>query len=175
MMITSRSVSQHGVPVEHVPMKHREPLVERSGAFEYYTGNINDGNFELCIQSYTANVEHASRVAVTWDIESDIHEIEASILKERQLLAEQMHIEKKLISTETSRITAELMRIYRRAKALSDDTQYSKQSESEFHAISMKLNQAIKHWYIFRVLVLFLGGYIQVSYIIKYMKSKHLY
>jgi emp24/gp25L/p24 family/GOLD len=160
-------------PPEHVPKKHREPLERRQGSFDYYTGALHDGTLEVCIQSYTANVEHPSRIAFRLQVKTNVHDVEAILEQERQVLAEQMHVEHRMVMGETSRITAELVRLHRRARGLMENAEQTKQSEMEFHHVSDQLNLMVKCWYLFRVLLLVVGGYIQASYIIKHMKSRH--
>jgi hypothetical protein len=80
-----------------------------------------------------------------------------------------------LVVGESSRISAELMRLHRRAKGLNEDAEYTKQSESRFFALSQSLNKTIRNWYLVRVFVLFVTGYLQASYIMKHMKSRGTY
>jgi hypothetical protein len=163
-----------------LPQRHREALEQRTGSFTYSTGALHDGYIEMCFQSYTANVEYPCRIAFDMYIStkedvSSMERIVQQLEEERKLLAEQHHIETKLINGETSRITAELVRMHRRSIALVDDTQYSKQAEAEFHSLSIRLNDSIMFWYLFRFFILLLSGCIQVSYIMKYMKSRYLF
>jgi hypothetical protein len=174
VMIVPRMLP-HKISPADVPTKQREPLKQRSGSFDYRTGALEGGTLEVCIQSYTATTDSPSRVAFTVATPSNVHEIEQALQSERTELYERMNVATKLVNAETSRITTELVRMHRRAKALADDGQYSKQNEEEFHNESIKLNRAVQYWPMLRIAILLLGGYMQVTHVVAYMKSRHIY
>ena len=183
VMISSHMMKKRNVPESEIPIKYRHPLEQRQGTFTYYTGALNGGSLEICIQSYTANVEHPSRVALR--IENYSHQIENTLAvqqqqqqvleQQQQRLLEQQRMEQKLLSGESSRITAELIRLHRRAKGLNEDVEYTKESESRFFTMSVALNRTVRNWYLVRLLVLIITGYLQVSYVTKYMKSRNMF
>jgi emp24/gp25L/p24 family/GOLD len=156
------------------PTKKREQLEKKEGSFEYETGDL-EGSLEICVQSYTATVESPSRVALSFRPESEDDEIEKLLAAERKLMNERLKVENRVVKEETSRITAELMRMQRRAKSLASDAQFSKQREEAFHNQSISLNRAVKFWPMVRMVVLLIGGYLQVTHVIKFMKSRHIY
>lgn len=182
-MIVPSMMKKKNIPESEIPIKYRHPLEQRNGTFSYYTGALNGGSLEICLQSYTANVEHPSRIALRIEDTADQVEIEMALQKERLLLVqqqqqvqkEQQDREQKLLAGESSRISAELMRLYRRAKGLNEDVEYTKESESRFFTTSILLNHAVRNWYIVRIMVLIISGYLQASYIMKYMKSRNMF
>ena len=183
VMIVPSMMKKRDVPESEIPMKYRHPLEQRNGTFTYYSGALHGGSLEICIQSYTANYEHPSRVALRIEDLSDQIEIAMALQNERQMrleqrqqvLNEQQTREQKLLSGESSRITAELMRLYRRAKGLNEDMDYTKESESRFFTTSISLNDTVRNWYLVRLLVLLITGYLQASYVIKYMKARNMF
>jgi len=161
-------------PTGNIPVKHREQLDVKKGIFYYETAQL-DGNLEVCIQSYTASMETPSRVALSVSTHSaDDDDILQQLESERIMLNRKLESENKVIKEETSRITAELMRMQRRAKSIAGDAQFSKKREETFHNQSVSLNKAVKFWPIVRMVVVAIGGYLQVSHVIAYMKSRHI-
>jgi emp24/gp25L/p24 family/GOLD len=174
VVIVPRTLPKH-IAVERLPARHREPFEKRTGSFVYKTGALEGGYLEVCIQSYTASPDSPSRISWTFVIPNEEKEIERQLQVDQQKYLEQLNVENKLISAETSRITAELVRMHRRAKALADDAQFSKQHEEAFRAASVQLHQAVHYWPMIRMLVLLVGGYLQVTHVVRYMKSRHIY
>jgi len=93
---------------------------------------------------------------------------------EERIRQEKLDMENKLVKTETSRISSELMRMHRRAKSIAGDAQFSKEREESFFHKSVSLNRAVRYWPMFRLLVLMVGGYLQVSHVVQYMKRRHI-
>lgn len=158
----------------NLPIKVREPLESQQGTFFYETEDL-DGTLEVCVQSYTASMDNPSRVALTIAPATENDDIQQELESERQLLNEKLESENKVIKQETSRISAELMRMHRRAKSIAGDAQFSKKREEDFHGKSISLNKAVKFWPMVRMIVVMIGGYMQVSHVIAYMKSRHIY
>ena len=183
VMVAPNMMKKKNIPESEIPIKYRHPLEQRKGTFTYYTGALNGGSLEICIQSYTANVENPSRVAIRIENMSDQMEIESALQRERQMLLEQQQQvleeqqlkEQRLVVGESSRISAELMRLYRRARGLNEDAEYTKESEAQFFTNTRSLNKAIRNWYLVRFFVLIITGYLQASYIMKHMKSRGTY
>ena len=174
VMIVSRMLPRH-IAADRVPSKHREPLEQRTGSFVYSTGALEGGYLEVCLQCYTASPDSPSRVAWSFSLPNEEKETERQLQVDRQKYLEQLNVENKLITQETSRISAELMRLHRRARALADDAQYSKQNEENFRNMSMQLHRAVHYWPMIRILVLLIGGYLQVTHVVNFMKSRHIY
>ena len=169
-LLTRRNNSDRNIPV-----KHREQVESQQGLFIYDTAQLDGGNLEICIQSYTASMETPSRVAISVSTQSAADDDIMQLLEaDRVMLNRKLESENKLIKEETSRITAELMRMLRRAKSIAGDAQYSKKREETFHNQSLALNKAVKIWPIVRMIVVLIGGYLQVSHVITYMKSRHI-
>lgn len=182
-MIVASTMRKKDVPESEIPIKYRHPLEQRSGSFSYYTGALNGGSLEICIQSYTANADHPSRVAIRIENRSDRIELVLEQERERQIQVQKKEMEQqerqmqeqKLLMGESSRISAELIRLSRRAKGLNEDADYTKDSESRFFTISLSFNKSIRNWYLVRVFVLLVTGYLQAKYIMKHMKSRTTY
>lgn len=162
---------------EHeLPQKIRQPVESERGSISYYTANMNGGTIEVCVQSYTATVEMPSRVSLYIHGLDDQKGADEDLAEERRGLSkEQIEAENKLVKEETSRITSELMRMHRRAKSIGGDARYSKDREEAFHNLSVSLNKAVARWPVFRMLVVLVGGYFQVSHVVRFMKSRHIY
>jgi emp24/gp25L/p24 family/GOLD len=156
------------------PKKTRIQLEKMEGSFDYYTSDF-EGSIEVCVQSYTATAESPSRVAFHVQPQTDEAVIAEILKQERALMNERLEVENRIIKDETSRITAELVRMQRRAKTISGDAQFSKQREEVFHSQSVALNQAVKYWPMIRMVVILIGGYLQVTHVVNYMKSRHIY
>jgi len=162
-------------PEGNVPVKHREQLDVREGSFFYETLDLDvAGALEVCVQSYTASMETPSRVAISIQPQSEDDDIKRELEQERLLLNQKLESDNKVVKEETSRITAELMRMQRRAKSIAGDALFSKQREESFHNKSISLNKAVKFWPMVRMIVVMIGGYLQVSHVIAYMRSKHI-
>lgn len=172
MMITS--------PLEHggnIPSKKRIQLESKEGSYEYDSANF-EGTVEICIQSYTASAENPSKVGFSVEPQSEKDEIEKLIAAERKLTSgklEKLEAEQKVVAEETSRITYELARMQRRAKSIAVDAHFSKQREETFHYQSISLSRAVRNWPIARIVVLCLAGYMQLTHVVKFMKSRHIY
>lgn len=162
---------------EHeLPQKLRQPIESQHGNIAYYTANMIGGTIEICVQSYTATVEMPSRVSLNIHGLDDGKWVDEELAEERRKLSkEQIVTENKLVKEETSRITSELMRMHRRAKSIGGDARYAKDREEVFHNLSVSLNKAVVRWPIFRMLVVVVGGYFQVSHVVRFMKSRHIY
>lgn len=182
-MIVPSTMRKKDIPESEIPIKYRHPLEQRSGTFSYYTGALNGGSLEICIQSYTANADHPSRVAIRIEDRSDRIELAMEQERERQLQVQKKEMEQqerqmqeqRLVTGESSRITAELTRLLRRAKGLNEDADYTKETESRVFTTSFTFNKSIRNWYLVRVLVLLVTGYLQATYIMKHMKSRNTY
>jgi emp24/gp25L/p24 family/GOLD len=178
MMITPKMMAHDNESMEESitegPVKQREQLDEMEGSFKYETGDLQ-GTLEICVQSYTATAENPSRVAFSIQVEPDLVAIARQLAMERNAFEEKLEVENKLVKDETSRVTAELVRMHRRAKTIAGDAQFSKQREEVFHSQSIGLNHAVMYWPIARIVVLLVGGYLQVTHVISYMKSRHIY
>lgn len=159
---------------EQVPEKIREAIEQRSGVMEYETKNLSDGMVEFCVQSYTASAETPSRISLVVEQESEQVVIERQIEQERRELSKSLADENKLVKEETSRITAELIRMHRRSRSIAADSQYSRDREEHFQNQSIALNRAVRYWPIFRMTILLIAGYFQVSNVVGYMKKKHI-
>lgn len=166
-----------GLPDEDgLPQKVRQSLETQNGQISYFTGRLQGGTIEVCVQSYTATLEMPSRVALYIHELEDAQAVENELAEKRRTLSkEQIEAENKLVKEETSRITSELMRMHRRAKSIGGDAIYSKDREEAFHNISVSLNKAVKYWPMFRMAVLLVGGYFQVTHVVSFMKSRHIY
>jgi hypothetical protein len=158
--------------------KLREDLTETDGKLVFLTGS-QDGHVEICAQAYTATKAAPRRMG--WRIttlpaseyEEQQKNLKTKTQKEVELpkkIADEM-----LLKVETSRITTELERFTKRIQDIGNGASQSKDRESAFHLVSVKLSRAIRRWPIFRICILLIAGYLQVSHVVKYMKSRHIY
>jgi emp24/gp25L/p24 family/GOLD len=172
---TGALLTKRNSPDASIPVKHREQLEVQQGDFIYDTADLDGGNLEICIQSYTASMESPSRVALSVSAQAAADDdVMQQLEQDRVVLNRKLESENRLLKEETSRITAELVRMQRRAKSIAGDAQFSKKREETFHNQSLSLNKAVKIWPIVRMIVVMIGGYLQVSHVIAYMKSRHI-
>jgi hypothetical protein len=157
----------------NLPVKVREQIENPEGSFTYKSGDL-EGSLEVCIQSYTATAESPSRVAFDVKPLVETDDLEKILEHERNLLNKKVETENEIVKEETSRITTELMRMHRRAQGIAADAQYDKKREEEFRKKSITLNRAVRYWPMFRMFVLLLSGYLQISHVVDYMKRRHI-
>lgn len=160
----------------NLPSKAREQLEETTGEIFYETKDLYEGTIEVCIQSYTATTETPSRVGIRLEIlNNDSSNTIEKMQKELEEKSRQLESETTVVKEQSSRITAELMRMHRRAKLVSGDAQYAKNREESFHQASIDLQKAVKFWPMLRILILFVTAYLQVSHVVDFMKKRHIY
>lgn len=157
----------------NLPVKVREQIEKPEGSFTYKSGDL-EGSLEVCIQSYTATAESPSRVAL--DVKSlvESNDLENLLQRERDLVNKKVESENAIVKEETSRITTELLRMHRRAQGIAADAQYDKKREEDFRKKSITLNRAVRYWPMFRMFVLLVSGYLQISHVVDYMKRRHI-
>jgi len=148
--------------------KIREQLTERQGVIEFVTGSF-DGLVEICVQSLSASQESPSRVAlnITTKVEpTEKEETPPPVMDQGQAMR---------LRLETNRIGGELTRMEMRTREIMANAEYARDRELSFHEQSISLNKAVRYWPMFRILILVFAGYLQVSHVIQYMKSRHIY
>jgi hypothetical protein len=158
--------------------KLREDLTEADGKLVFLTGS-QDGYVEVCMQAYTATKAAPRRMGLRITT-LPAAEYEQQQMKEKAKAQKEVVLPKEianemLLKVETSRITTELERFTKRIQDIGNGASQSKDRESSFHQVSVKLSRAIRRWPIFRICILLIAGYMQVSHVVKYMKSRHIY
>lgn len=157
----------------------REQLETRRGSLEFLTGKL-DGRLEICVQSLAARTLGASRIQLNIATShTETEEDKAESLQWQEEEKAQMEADKRKNRTAVvqngGRISSELHQLTRRIRELEDNAEHAKNQETEFQNKSVKLNKSVKYWPMFRMIVLIVGGYMQVGHVVKYMKSKHIY
>jgi emp24/gp25L/p24 family/GOLD len=164
-----------------VPQKMRYQVEQTNGSFEIDIGELGQ-HLEVCVQSYKASLDLPSRVSIALDTIKSNTEIASeklsiAIKQHETIVNEQRKLieENKLLQKHTSQITADLLRMKQRTEAIVGEIDYSKQTEQQFFDMSINLNNAVKYYPMARVLIIFMAGYMQVNYVIQYMKTKRIY
>ena len=165
--------SHHHRKAQGGTQKLRQTLEDQRGTIEFMTGDA-DGLIEICPQAYGATRLNPSRISlkVTSKGEQSEEQKEArKLLKQNGPSLE----EEFLVKAQGSQISQELQRMEEKVYELISNTEVSKDREVEFHQQILDLNRAVRYWPMFRILILLVAGYMQVSHIIKFMKSRHIY
>ena len=143
----------------------RQQLDARTGVLQFQTDHRDAGLLEVCVQSFSAKHDAPSRVSVLVRRKSESR-IGGSGSGEEDI---------KKLSMLSNVISADLTRFEQRARELGANSDQARDQEKEFHGQSIKLSRAVKYWPIFRMAVLAVGGYAQVTHVIRFMKSRHIY
>jgi emp24/gp25L/p24 family/GOLD len=174
MMIKNTRLDGNG---QSLPRKIRHQVEETDGSFEFEVDEL-DENLEICIQSYSASSETPSRVSIIITATKSQEDIDLErltlALKQHAAQAKVDEIEQ-VVKTQTSRISSELMRMKKRTETIVQEIDYSKQREAEFQSKSISLNKAVTYYPIARILIIIMAACMQVSYVVDYMRSKHIY
>jgi emp24/gp25L/p24 family/GOLD len=144
----------------------RQQLDARTGVLQFQTDHRDAGLLEVCVQSFSAKHDAPSRVSVLVrrKSESRVGGITSSGEEDVRKLSMLSNV-----------ISADLTRFEQRARELGANSDQARDQEKEFHGQSIKLNRAVKYWPIFRMVVLVVGGYAQVTHVVRFMKSRHIY
>ena len=148
--------------------KIRHQVTAERGSLEFMTGTVH-GLVDICIQSFEATKVKPSRVAVnvySRPSDEEPRRAKASVLD---------GMEQGDLLQHTSRITTELTNMQRKIREISANAESSKDQEVSFHNMSISLNGAVRFWPQVRIVILLIAGYIQVTSVVRYMKSKHIY
>jgi hypothetical protein len=123
---------------------------------------------EVCVQSYWASPNVPTRISI------DVRRKSESAGRAGGSGGGGEEDVKKL-SLLSNIISADLTRFEQRTKELGDNADVARDEEKIFHGQSIKLNRAVKYWPIFRMAVLAIGGYAQVTHVVRWMKSRHIF
>lgn len=145
----------------------RHQLETKEGTIEFKTGD-SDGLVECCTQAFSASPDASARISLRITIKQPSAGGESSDKSEGGS-------DVKKLSLHSSLISADLTRFEQRTNDLSSNADQAREWEKQFHGQSVKLNRAVKYWPMFRMVVLAIGAYVQVSHVIRYMKSRHIY
>jgi hypothetical protein len=150
--------------------KIQHQIEDTEGFLEFETGKI-DGHVEICVQSLSATRQSPSRVAlnITARATADEHAFVDQPQNEPPLVIDPTA----LYQLHTSHITGEMTRLHNRIREIVSNAEYSRDVEVGFHQQSVSLNKAVRYWPAFRILILIVAGYLQVSYVLAYLKSRH--
>lgn len=171
-------VSSRDYPDRDLPSKVRESIENESGVFLYETKDLPDlSQLEVCFQSYHATKNDPSRIQFLFLDQSDYLTDDGTTLSEQELRQQfaNMEQERALVEEHSSRITTELTRLSRRANLVAGDAEFSQAREAQFHERSVQLNRAVNVWSCVRIGVLVVAGYLQVSQVLQFLRSKRIY
>jgi hypothetical protein len=177
IMVMSRPAAVLGKQGHNVLVnKHRgtqkiqHQIQDTEGELVFETGKI-DGHVEICVQSLLATKERPSRVAlnITTMAAADENAVVDQPMNEPPLVVDPTA----MYQLHTSHITGEMTRLHNRIREILSNAEYSRDVEVGFHQQSVSLNKAVRYWPAFRILILIVAGYMQVSYVLAYLKSRH--
>lgn len=156
--------------------KVRVQLEEKKGEFFFRTDDIPYSYVEICVQSYFASAGDPSRIGITVTSSEDSPQIEKDGMKDLSPEdIETIHKSNRVIRSQTSGITQELVRLEKKLRDIMRDINQSSRQTADHQEKSLKLSKAVRYWPIFRVCVLLVGGYFQVSHVLGYMKRHHIF
>jgi hypothetical protein len=146
----------------------RHQLEAREGIVDFQTHPREAAPVEVCVQSYWASPDAPVRISI------DVRRKSESAGRAGGPGGGGVEDAKKL-SLLSSILSADLTRSEQRTKELGDNADVARDDEKIFHAQSVKLNRAVKYWPMFRMTVLVVGGYSQVTHVLRFMRSRHIF
>lgn len=155
--------------------KLRVQLEEREGVLEFPTASDGNSVVEICLQSYFATQEDPSRVGLNLTVavpDDNSYEVKEAQMSEEQIALIQQS--NRVVKSQTSGITQELLRLEKDVVNIRKDVGRSSRQAVDFQIKTEKLNNAVYYWPMFRIFVLLLAGYLQVSHVLSYMKKHHI-
>ena len=158
--------------------KLREQIESRQGSIFFRTQDIPHSVVEVCVQSYFATPDDPSRIGLTLRTSEDDPDIDKEGSKVGGLTPEEIGTiqqSNRVIRSQTSGITQELVRLEKKLRDITRDINQSSRQTREHQQKSLALSQAVRNWPLFRALVLLLGGYLQVSHVLKFMARRHIF
>lgn len=177
IMVVSRPAAILGNQGHNVLVnKHRgtqkiqHQVEDTEGELVFETGKI-DGHVEICIQSLSATAASPSRVALNITVQASADE--NAMVDQPENEPPMVLDPTEMYQQHTSHITGEMTRLHNRIREIVSNAEYSRDVEVGFHQQSVSLNKAVRYWPAFRVLILIVAGYMQVSYVLGYLKSRH--
>jgi hypothetical protein len=150
--------------------KIHHQIEDYEGELLFETGKI-DGHVEICVQSLSATSASPSRVALNITVQATADE--NAIVDQPQNEPPMVLDPTAMYQLHTSHITGEMTRLHNRIREIVSNAEYSRDVEVGFHQQSVSLNKAVRYWPAFRILILIVAGYLQVSYVLGYLKSRH--
>jgi hypothetical protein len=178
IMVVSRPMSMLGQQGGHNVLVNKNrgtqkivhQLEDKEGVLQFETGKI-DGHVEICVQSLLATRQSPVRVGLN---------ITAKSAPDENAMVDQPQYEPPLVldptrmlQFHTGGITDEMTKMHERVRDIVKYAEYSRDAEVGFHAHSLELNKAVRYWPAFRILILIVAGFLQVHYVLSYMKSRH--
>eukprot|EP00523_Entomoneis_sp_CCMP467_P004432 CAMPEP_0168749438 /NCGR_PEP_ID=MMETSP0724-20121128/16716_1 /TAXON_ID=265536 /ORGANISM="Amphiprora sp., Strain CCMP467" /LENGTH=242 /DNA_ID=CAMNT_0008797347 /DNA_START=155 /DNA_END=883 /DNA_ORIENTATION=+ len=156
--------------------KLRQLIDTETGTIDFYTGNTA-GVLECCVQSYKATARNTRRLGL------NITQRSATAQEQKQNAPLQQDQEKipdnvqqdSILTVETSHISIELERMEAKLSELAANSGRSKDIEQDFHSKSIYLNQAVKNWPMFRIVIAIVAGVMQAHLVVSYMRARHIY
>jgi hypothetical protein len=156
--------------------KVRVQLEEERGEFFFRTSEMPTSVVEVCVQSYFASMMDPSRIGLNITSSDDSEEVEEEGIG--SLSDEDFQIIKdsnRVIKEGTSVVTKDLVNLEKKLHNIMKDINHSAKQSADFQEKSLKLSKAVRYWPMFRISVLLIGGFFQVSHVIGYMKRHHVF
>jgi emp24/gp25L/p24 family/GOLD len=173
ILIFQREVHLQGANKDG-PQKIRHQVQDRRGEVKFKTGN-SDGLVDICIQSYMATYRDPSRIELNiTSIPTSKDEGRLRMMRSARNISAEIK-EAQLTKTHSGVIANELLGMSRKLQEVKTNADSSKQREVEFHGTSISLHRAVRYWPMARIVILLIAGYLQVSHVVRFMRSKHIY
>jgi hypothetical protein len=156
--------------------KVRVQLEEQRGEFFFRTSEMPSSVVEVCVQSYFASTTDPSRLALNIMSSDDSEKVEEEgigSLSDEDV--ETIKASNRVIKEGTSTVTKELVNMEKKLHNVMKDINNSAKQSADFQEKSLKLSKAVRYWPMFRIAVLLIGGYFQVSHVIGYMQRHHVF
>jgi hypothetical protein len=135
-------------------IRHRIHYPEDS--FQFLTGTF-DGHIVMCLFLFSASETHPVHMTLNITQRPTLYDPEAHDHPDRQHTV--------------SPITNELRNMERLLLELSTGANSNRDRTVGYHRLTLSLNQAVRYWPIFKIIIMVLTGALQVHYIVRYMKT----
>lgn len=140
----------------------REILSAKYGSVAFATAE-DDSTVHICFQAYSASRGAPQLLSI--DIYAD------SIAKPIPRMTPE---EERILISQTGVVDTELTKMLKRIDEIWVAARKGKAIQADFYQLSVDLDNAIKYWPMGRMVILAVAAFLQVRYVVRYMKSKHI-
>lgn len=140
--------------------RHREQIDTNEGFILFNTGRL-DTPVEVCVQIYSAKQEKPALVALN------------ATVQPLQVTEKDLETQHVMLQGHTSRISSDLRGIQGRLNEIITQADASKKRERDMHDQIVALHTAAGRWPMLRVVIVVIAGYLQITRVVQYMKSRH--
>lgn len=158
--------------------KIRVQLEQQQGEIFFRTAAYPTSAVEVCVQSYFASQTDPSRIGFNITSSEETLSIEDEGTRARQLTEAEIKAiseTNRILRDQSSGITQELAMLEQRIHTMMAGARDNSRVYADFQDQSLVLSKAVRYWPMLRTVVLLIGGYLQMSHVIGYMKRHHVF